>query len=102
MKRPGIDGSFLLCLLLNMALNLHWTIPAWILLACHFAFGISLWWFVGALGLWFAGMIIFCVILSVVSGEAATAPSRNTRPDAEKRAEIFEKSRAVANKDVLE
>lgn len=99
MKRPGVDGTFVFCLLLNMVLNLHWTIPAWILLACHFVLGISLWWFVGALGIWLACMVLICVILSVLGNAAAKVPAKDVRPDAEKRAEIFEKSRAVADKD---
>lgn len=99
MKRPGVDGSFLICLLLNMVLNLAWTIPAWILLACHFIFGISIWWFVGALALWFACMVFICVALSVVSDVSTNATSPSTKPDADKRAEIFEKSRAVGEKD---
>jgi len=46
------SGSFLLCLLVNLLLNLEWSIPAWILLALHRWLGLSWWWFIGGLGLW--------------------------------------------------
>ena len=46
------SGSFLLCLLINLLLNLEWSIPAWVLLALHFWLKISIWWFVGGLVLW--------------------------------------------------
>ena len=59
MRRTNRGGSFLLCLLINLLLNLEWSIPAWILLALHFWLDISIWWFAGGLAFW---------ILSVLSG----------------------------------
>lgn len=59
MRRTKWSGNFLLCLLMNLLLNLEWSIPAWVLLALHFWLGISIWWFVGGLGFW---------ILSILSG----------------------------------
>lgn len=59
MRRTNRGGSFLLCLLINLLLNLEWSIPAWILLALHFWLDISLWWFAGGLAAW---------ILPVLSG----------------------------------
>ena len=52
MRRTGRSGSFWLCLVLNLLLNLEWSIPAWILLGLHFWLGLSLWWFAAALLLW--------------------------------------------------
>lgn len=52
MRRTKRKGSFLFCLLINLILNLEWSIPAWILLALHFWLGISVWWFVGGLAFW--------------------------------------------------
>lgn len=51
--------GFIPCLLINILLNLEWSIPAWILLVCHFVFDISIWWFVGALVLWFVIMFFW-------------------------------------------
>ena len=59
MRRTKRGGSFLLCLLINLLLNLEWSIPALILLGLHFWLGISLWWFAAALALW---------VLSILSG----------------------------------
>ena len=52
MRRTARTGNFLLCTLINMLLNLQWSIPALILLALHDWLGISIWWFVGGLALW--------------------------------------------------
>jgi len=45
-------GGFWLSLLINLLLNLEWSIPAWICLGLHFWWGISIWWFVGAVAFW--------------------------------------------------
>ncbi len=82
MRRTGRSGSFLLCLLLNLLLNLEWSIPAFILLALHFWLGISIWWFVGGLafwilsvlsGMWFMGWAIDC-------GKEKDPPKENKNP----------------------
>ena len=52
MRQTKYTGSFLLCLLINLLLNLAWSIPGLVLLALHRWFGISIWWPIGALGLW--------------------------------------------------
>ena len=58
MRRTKQSGSFFLCLLINMLLNPEWSLPAWILLGLHFWLDISIWWFVGALGLWLLRMLV--------------------------------------------
>lgn len=45
MKRVGI---YILNFLLSLLFHWYWSIPAIILLICHFVFGISIWWFVAA------------------------------------------------------
>lgn len=59
MRRTKRSGSFWLCLLLNLLLNLEGTIPAVLLLITHFLFDISVWWSVGALALWILGMVLW-------------------------------------------
>ena len=54
MRRTRRDGSFALCLLINLLLNLEWSIPAWILLALHAWLGFSL---IGGLSSSFAASI---------------------------------------------
>ena len=82
MRRTNRGGSFLLCLLINLLLNLEWSIPAWILLGLHFYLGISIWWFVGALavwmlrimlGMWLTGWAIDC-------GKQKDSPKENKNP----------------------
>ena len=52
MRKTKRAGSFFACLLINLLFNLEWSIPAWILLVLHLWLGISIWWFIGGLGLW--------------------------------------------------
>ncbi len=57
MRRTKRGGSFWLCLVINLLLNLEWSLPAWILLALHFWLGISLWWFIGGLVFWILSIL---------------------------------------------
>lgn len=57
-------GSFWFCALINLLLNLDWSIPAWVLLALHFFLGWSIWWFVGAVVLWFGAVVLWTAFLS--------------------------------------
>ncbi len=59
MRRTRRSGSFFVCLLINLLLNLEWVIPALVLLLLHGWLGISIWWFAGSMCLW---------ILSVLAG----------------------------------
>ena len=58
MRRWKRSGNFLLCLLINLVLNLEWSIPAWILLALHIWLDISIWWFIGALAFWVIRLLL--------------------------------------------
>lgn len=52
MANKLVDGNFLFSLIINLAMNIGWTIPAWALLAIHFIFDTPLWWFWAALGIY--------------------------------------------------
>ena len=81
-RRTRRSGGFGLCLLLNMLLNLEWTIPAWILLVLHFWLNWSIWWFVLALGLWILN-ILFWMKLMGWAGDCASQkdpPKENKNP----------------------
>ena len=74
-------GDFLMCLLINMLINWEWSIPAWILLALHFIFGLNILWFFIALGLFFAGLLLWMAIFSWASGcRTSTPPKENKNP----------------------
>lgn len=53
-----------LSFLINLLLNLDGTIPAWILLALHFLFGLPVWLFIGALALWMINILVRTLIIS--------------------------------------
>ena len=76
MRRTKNSGGFFLCLLINLLLNLEWSIPAWILLALHFWLDISLWWFAGGMAFW-----ILCVLSGMwIMGWAASCSSEKDPP----------------------
>lgn len=84
MRKTSFDGAFVLVLLLNIALNFRLTIPAWILLALHFILGISLWWFAGAMGIFFLYILIWMLVLRLMGRAASAAvdppPIENKNP----------------------
>ena len=82
MRKAKISGNFFLCLLINMVLNLEWSIPAWILLAIHFWLGISIWWFVGALILWILGLMAGMWLMgwAAACGNQKDPPKENKNP----------------------
>lgn len=79
MKRPGIDGGFLLCFGLNLILNGFWALPAVILLITHFALGTPLWAAGLALVLWIAIVFGITAFMSwAVSGGNANGAGTGT------------------------
>ena len=76
MRRTGHGGGFLICFIFNMFLNLEWSIPAWILLALHFIFDISILWFIGGLAFW-----ILCILSGMwIMGWAADCSNEKDPP----------------------
>lgn len=82
MKRIRKSGNFFLALLINMLMNLEWTIPAWILLACHFFFDWSILWFWLALGLWLFNILFWMDVIGWASrcGDTPDKPKENKNP----------------------
>ena len=80
------SGFFLLDLFINMILNLEWSIPVWIFLGLHFVFGLSLWWFAGALALWILRIWAYMMVFRWFSrirwggGNFPTPPRKNVNP----------------------
>lgn len=63
MRRTKFDGSFFICFLINILLNLEGAIPGVILLVLHFLISISVWWSIGAFALWIIYLFIWMIIL---------------------------------------
>ncbi len=82
MKRTKRGGGFLLCLLLNMLLNWQWSIPGWILLGLHLWLKISLWWCVGAWGLWILRILLGMWLMgwAAACGAEKDPPRENKNP----------------------
>lgn len=64
MRRTKRNSGFLVSYSINLLLNLDGTIPAWILLALHFLFGLPIWLFIGALALWAINILVRTLIIS--------------------------------------
>lgn len=71
-KRFKSNGGFFIALGFNLIFNLEWTIPAWIFLALHFAFDISMWWFIGAIIIWVSIIALYTAFLCWVSRASNT------------------------------
>lgn len=87
MRRTKRSGSFFLCLLINLLLNLEWSIPAWIFLGLHLWLDISLWWFAGGLGFWLLSVLSGMWIMGWAArcGSEKDPPRENKNPYSAKR-----------------
>lgn len=67
LRQTTRTGSFVTVCLINMLLNFRWSIPAWLLLAAHLAFGFPpLWVFWIALALWPLAAIVMTAIVRLL------------------------------------
>ena len=86
MRRANRSGGFLLCLLINLLMNLEWSIPAWVLLALHFWQDISIWWFAGGLAFWLLRILLGMWIMGWAAscGNEKDPPKENKNPYSKK------------------
>ncbi len=79
--RRSHHSNFILAFILTLLFNLEGLIPALILLALHFLFGISLWWSAGALALWI-GIILLRMLFLSWAGRCSRPdpPKKNKNP----------------------
>ena len=82
MRRAKRSGSFILCLLFNMLMNLEGLIPAAVLLILHFLFDWSIWWSVLAAALWIVLIILWMLFIgwSGRCGSTPDTPKENKNP----------------------
>lgn len=80
--RAGKGGGFLTSLILNFAVNLGWTVPAWVLLILHYVTKLSIWLFWGAIGVFVLVIIITtaAIFMAAKSGDAPEAEKQNVNP----------------------
>ena len=68
LRQTNRTGSFITVCFINMLLNFRWSIPAWLLLAAHFAFGFPpMWVFLIALAIWPVAAIVLTAIVRLLS-----------------------------------
>lgn len=82
MRRTKRSGSFILCLLFNMLMNVEGLIPAAVLLVLHFLFDWSVWWSVLAAALWIVWLILWMLFIgwSGRCGSTPDLPKENKNP----------------------
>ena len=82
MRRTKQSGSFWLCLLLNLLLNPEWSIPGWIALGLHLWLDISVWWCIGAWGLWLLRILFGMWFMgwAAACGAEKDPPKENKNP----------------------
>ena len=82
-KRPGVDGGFILCFFLNLLFNAFWAIPAIALFIAHFVAGIPIWPAWVALILWIAIVFGITAFMSwAASGADSNSAGTGTRGSA--------------------
>ena len=86
LKIKRSSKGFMISLLISLAFNLEWTVPAWIFLALHFWKGISLWWFIGSMILWVLFIALRVLLFSslVRAGNYKDPPKENKNPYSKK------------------
>lgn len=82
MKENRFRGGFLFCLIVNMGLNIMYSVPAWILLGLHFWLGVPVWLFWAALAAWILGIVIWMLIIGWATKCSNTPepPKENKNP----------------------
>lgn len=82
MNENRFRGGFLFCLIINMGLNIMYSVPAWLLLGLHFLIGIPIWLFWVALSVWILGIIIRMIIIrwACKCGDTPDPPKENKNP----------------------
>ena len=82
MRRTKRSGNYLLVLLINMLLNFELSIPAWVLLILHFVIDLSIWWFIGALGVWVVSAMSAMWVVGWANryGNVPDRPKENKNP----------------------
>lgn len=82
MRRTKRRGSFFLCLLINMLMNMEGLIPAVVLLVLHFWLKISIWWAVGTFAVWVVSMVLWMAFIGWAGrcGSEQNLPKENKNP----------------------
>ena len=82
MRKTNRGGNFFISLLFNLLLNLEWSVPAWILLALHYALGWSTRWFWIALAAWLINILFWMKIYGWAAecGNEKDPPKENKNP----------------------
>lgn len=76
-------GGFICMLLLNMLLNIYWSIPALLLLVAHFVFNLHIIYFYICLAVWIFGIVFWMLFVgfgSKVSGNREDEYRENKNP----------------------
>ena len=64
MRKTHRSSSFLVCLLINILLNIEWAIPGVVLLVLHFVLDISIWYSIGAFALWILIILLWMLVMN--------------------------------------
>ena len=82
MRKTKFSGSFVVCLLINLLLNLEWAIPGILLLVLHFWLGISVVYSIVAFSLWIIIMVVWMLIVGWATkcGDTPDPPKENKNP----------------------
>ena len=80
-RRIGAVRGFLIAFLWNLLMKFGWSIPAWVFLAVHYLFGLPLWLFWFALGIWLGYVLVLTIVIAWANrcsnGPSESNPNKN-------------------------
>lgn len=82
MRKTKHEGSFWVCFLFNVIINIHWILPSIVLLILHFCIDLSIWYAVAAFVLWLLSVFFWMKIIEWSSKCSNTPdpPKENKNP----------------------
>ena len=80
MKRPGIDGSFFICFLLNLVLNVLWLIPVAVYFVLAAIFGWPGWIGWTLFGVWAVVILLATIFMAWAIGKGTASPNPTGLP----------------------
>ena len=75
MNKPGIDGGFFACYLLNLILNAPWLVLVIIYAIVAAIFKLPLWPALAGVGIWAAIIFLITLVMSLLVGSSSSAVS---------------------------
>lgn len=72
-------GNFFITFLFNLLINLHWSLPAWVLLVLHYTSDWRILWFWIAIGVWLLSIFLWMGFIKFAANSSAEKQYRENK-----------------------